>query len=183
MATQQAVRDGLEYIWIDTCCINKASSAELSESINSMFKWYRDAAICYAYLDDVQLLDHGPGPVPFFDEYGELAREYIAEEILATARWFTRGWTLQELLAPEKVRFYVTGWKFIGDKRYLEPTLSRITGVQTAAFDVGISLNSFTVATRMRWASSRETTRPKDMAYCLLGLFDVNMPLLYSEGG
>jgi hypothetical protein len=180
LAAQQAVRDGLEYVWVDTCCIDKTSSAELSESINSMFTWYKNAAICYAYLEDVSVVHNAPEP--YIDRLG-LPREYIEEEELATARWFTRGWTLQELIAPDEMRFYVKDWKYIGDKQYLEPKLSRITGIHIEALDSGNKLGDFTVATRMSWASSRITTRAEDMAYCLLGLFDVNMPLLYGEGG
>ncbi|KAF2844401.1 HET-domain-containing protein [Plenodomus tracheiphilus IPT5] len=159
LAALQTLRDNLNYVWVDTCCIDKTSSAELSESINSMFRWYAKAEICYAYLEDIQ------------------------EEALAKARWFTRGWTLQELLAPDKLHFYDRGWKFIGDKIYLEPKIARITGIDIEALDSGNKLGDYSVATRMSWAASRTTTRAEDMAYCLMGIFDVNMPLLYGEGG
>ncbi|KAH7381547.1 heterokaryon incompatibility protein-domain-containing protein [Pyrenochaeta sp. MPI-SDFR-AT-0127] len=181
LASQQTLRDGLGYVWVDTCCIDKTSSAELSESINSMFRWYRNAAVCYAYLDDVGVLENAPEP--FVDKYGGFVREYIEEEELARAKWFTRGWTLQELLAPDKLHFYDRAWRFVGDKIYLEPKLARITGISIEAFDPGNKLDNYSVATRMSWAASRKTTRAEDMAYCLLGLFDVNMPLLYGEGG
>ncbi|KAF1841646.1 HET-domain-containing protein, partial [Cucurbitaria berberidis CBS 394.84] len=181
LASQQTLRDGLDYVWVDTCCIDKTSSAELSESINSMFRWYKNATICYAYLDDVDVVEDGPEP--FIDKYRGLVREYIKEEELASAKWFTRGWTLQELLAPNVLYFYARGWKFVGDKDYLEPKLARITGIDIDALDPGKKLDNYSVATRMSWAASRKTTRAEDMAYCLLGLFDVNMPLLYGEGG
>lgn len=180
LAAKQALQDGYYYIWIDTCCIDKSSSSELSESINSMFKWYKMAGICYAYLDDVDV--HANRPEPWVDSSG-LQREYVEEEELAKAKWFTRGWTLQELLAPDKLRFYVKGWTYVGDKSYLEPKISRITGITIDALDSGNELGSYSVAMRMSWASKRRTTRAEDMAYCLLGLFDVNMPLLYGEGG
>jgi hypothetical protein len=145
-----------------------------------MFRWYNKAAICYAYLEDVGVLD--TRPEPWVEGIG-LEREYIFEEELAKAKWFTRGWTLQELLAPDKLRFYVKGWTYIGDKQYLEPKLARITGIDIEALDLGSKLGDYSVAKRMSWASRRKTTRPEDTAYCLLGLFDVNMPLLYGEGG
>jgi hypothetical protein len=99
-ACQQALIDGLAYVWVDTCCIDKSSSAELSEAINSMFRWYQNAEVCYAYLDDVQVaLEPGVDGVLLSDER-------FSEEELARSRWFTRGWTLQELVAPNDVVFY-----------------------------------------------------------------------------
>ncbi|KAI8939847.1 hypothetical protein NX059_003584 [Plenodomus lindquistii] len=181
LAAMQALRDGLEYVWVDTCCIDKSSSAELSESINSMFHWYKLAEICYAYLDDISVLANVPEP--FVDERKRRVRNYVEEEKLAKARWFTRGWTLQELLAPDTLHFFIRDWVFIGDVTYLEPKIARITGIDHDAFDPGNKLSDYSVATRMSWAASRKTTRAEDMAYCLMGLFDVNMPLLYGEGG
>jgi hypothetical protein len=180
LAAKQALQDGYYHVWVDTCCIDKTSSSELSESINSMSKWYKKAGICYAYLDDVDV--HANRPEPWIESSG-LQREYVEEEELAKAKWFTRGWTLQELLAPDKLRFYVKGWTYVGDKSYLEPKISRITGISIDALDSGNELGNYSVAMHMSWASKRRTTRAEDMAYCLLGLFDVNMPLLYGEGG
>ncbi|KAH8887793.1 HET-domain-containing protein, partial [Thozetella sp. PMI_491] len=154
---QQALQDGYDYVWADTVCIDKSSSAELSEAINSMFKWYRGAAICYAYLCDLP-------EVPF--------RE---------SRWFTRGWTLQEMIAPEQMRFYDRHWNFRGAKSDLLETLEEITGVDTNALRGG-NLRFFSVARKMSWASKRNTSREEDTAYCLLGIFDITMPLLYGEG-
>ncbi|KAH7082172.1 heterokaryon incompatibility protein-domain-containing protein [Paraphoma chrysanthemicola] len=156
----QAARDGLNHFWIDTCCIDKSSSADLSEAINSMFSWYQGAAVCYAFLSDVH---HD--------------RRSIA---LEGSKWFTRGWTLQELLAPKKIVFYSSGWKAIGSKDELKARLHSITKIPTEALE-GKPLNHFSIAQRMSWASNRETTRKEDIAYSLMGIFDVNMPLLYGE--
>jgi hypothetical protein len=154
---EQALRDGLDYVWADTVCIDKSSSAELSEAINSMFKWYRSSTICYAYLCDL----------PEFD--------------LEESRWFTRGWTLQEMIAPEELWFYNRNWVVQGSKSTLLDKLQDITGVDTTALRGG-NLRFFSVARKMSWASKRQTTREEDIAYCLLGIFDMPMPLLYGEG-
>ncbi|KAF9462365.1 heterokaryon incompatibility protein-domain-containing protein [Collybia nuda] len=170
-ACEAAIRDGIKYIWIDTCCINKESSAELSEAINSMYAWYRNARICYAYLCDV------PSEGDHEDPYS----------LFAMSRWFTRGWTLQELIAPLRVVFYGQDWVDIGTKATLQKTISAVTGIGTTAIVGGEYWNSFTlddvpVAVRMSWAAGRTTTREEDIAYSLMGLFGVNMPLLYGEG-
>ncbi|PMD31381.1 HET-domain-containing protein [Hyaloscypha variabilis F] len=154
---EQALQDGLDYIWIDTLCIDKSSSAELSEAINSMFKWYRDSAVCYAYLCDIPALD------------------------FADSRWFTRGWTLQEMIAPKELKFYDRDWKFVGTKRGLVDQLRQITGVDTTILRGG-SVRFMSVSRRMSWAARRKTCREEDMAYCLLGIFDISMPMLYGEG-
>ena len=156
--------DGWEYIWIDNCCIDQKSSAELSEAINSMYRWYKDAKVCYAYLADISVSVRST----------ESPRKKLCE-----SRWFTRGWTLQELLAPEFVIFYDRDWIDVGTKHSLRRSLSDATGIGT---DHLFKPRSASAAARMSWASSRETTRPEDIAYCLLGLFGVNMPLLYGEG-
>jgi len=157
----------LEYIWVDTCCINKDSSAELSEAINSMYPWYETATICYAYLEDVE--DAGQRTTPL-------------EDSLKKARWFTRGWTLQELIAPASVVFFSAGWEAIGTKNSLREIISSITGVDISVLLKPQLLPTMSVARRMSWAANRETTRTEDIAYCLMGIFDVNMPLLYGEG-
>ncbi|KUJ11110.1 HET-domain-containing protein, partial [Mollisia scopiformis] len=161
----QALSDGIEWAWIDTCCIDKSSSAELSEAINSMFRWYQNAVRCYAYLFDV------PGHVNPALDPSELAR----------SRWFKRGWTLQELLAPKNLIFFSSTWRRIGTKEELYGPLATITGIEPEILQ-GEDLQAVSVATRMSWAAKRETTRTEDMAYCLLGIFDINMPLLYGEG-
>ncbi|KAK7940928.1 uncharacterized protein PG986_013315 [Apiospora aurea] len=155
----QALRDGWDYLWADTLCIDKSSSSELSESINSMFKWYRDSAVCYAYLSDV-LPDGGD-----FEK----------------SRWFSRGWTLQELIAPGELKFYGRHWDFIGLKSAMLDQLHSITAIDPTGLQGG-SLRLLSVAQKMSWASRRQTTRPEDMAYCLLGIFNTSMPMLYGEG-
>jgi hypothetical protein len=160
---QQAQMDGLAYAWVDTCCIDKTSSAELSEAINSMFRWYAKAEICYTYLVDVpSSLD--PNDLVSF----------------RSSRWFTRGWTLQELIAPGNVVFYTREWKKLGTKRELIGTISAVTGIHEDIL-LGRDLTEVSIANRMSWASRRVTTRPEDIAYCLLGIFGINMPLLYGE--
>ncbi|KUJ14849.1 HET-domain-containing protein, partial [Mollisia scopiformis] len=164
---QQALEDGLEWVWIDTCCIDKSSSAELSEAINSMFRWYQNAVCCYVYLSD------------YFQSTG--SDEVGNASGFANCRWFTRGWTLQELLAPKTVLFYSRTWIYLGSKDTLCKTLSEITGIERETLE-GEALNRTSIARRMYWAAGRVTTRTEDLAYCLLGIFDVNMPLLYGEG-
>lgn len=159
---EQALKDGFKYAWIDTCCIDKTSSADLSESINSMFRWYQNSEVCYAYLFDFESVE---------DVSGALAR----------SRWFTRGWTLQELIAPPKLIFYTSTWNYLGTKEDLRDEISKITGIDVEVL-MGANLESFSVAKRMSWASKRTTTRVEDVAYSLLGIFDVNMPMLYGEG-
>lgn len=161
----QAAKDKIEWVWVDTCCIDKSSSAELSEAINSMFRWYQNARICYAYLTDVS------------DE-PDAERQRLA---FGKSRWFTRGWTLQELIAPERVVFYDNAWQAMGTKSSLGQEISRITGIDEETLK-GRDIAELRVAERMFWASKRRTTRIEDLAYCLMGIFDVNMPLLYGEG-
>ncbi|KAJ4162949.1 hypothetical protein NW754_014370 [Fusarium falciforme] len=160
---------GFEYIWIDTCCIDKSSSAELSEAINSMFKWYQDAVICYAFLSDVSTSTHAP----------TTSRQDLYE--ITASQWFTRGWTLQELIAPRAVHFYSQQWVYLGSRNAAAEAIQLATGISTGAL-LGQDLLGISIYERMKWASTRTTTRPEDMAYCLLGIFDVNIPLLYGEG-
>jgi hypothetical protein len=157
-ACAQAMEHRLNYLWVDTICIDKTSSAELSEAINSMFAWYRNSTFCYAYLVDVSDV-----------------------ESLCSSRWFTRGWTLQELLAPRKLRFYSCDWDFLGKRSDLSIEVAQITGIRHA-FVMGSPVQRASVAERMSWLSRRKTTRVEDMAYCMLGIFDLNIPLLYGEG-
>ncbi len=167
---RQAILDGLTWAWVDTCCIDKTSSAELSEAINSMFAWYASSAICYAYLEDVHsVADLKPGLTGSGD--------------VQTPRWFTRGWTLQELIAPSYVAFYSAGWQLLGSRSEHQAIIADLTGITTDILDGTLTLDEIPVATRMSWAAQRMTTRKEDEAYCLLGIFDVNMPLLYGEGG
>ena len=159
----------IEWVWIDTCCIDKKSSAELSEAINSMFRWYKNSAICYAYLSSV---DTGPWKVQ--------------EQQFQQDLWFTRGWTLQELIAPRFVYFLDCQWNVIKEKTELAAEISAITGIGKHYLNLSqgksYSLDQTSIATKMSWVSKRKTSRVEDMAYCLLGIFDINMPLLYGEG-
>jgi hypothetical protein len=174
-AIDQAAADGHKYVWIDTCCIDKASSAELSEAINSMYQWYKSAKICYAYLADVSWY-HIPATHAPSSWYTQ------PDSAFARSRWFTRGWTLQELIAPSDVIFYDKDWNFLGTKLDLVTAISIITGVDVSVLDGSISPLALGIARRMSWAAERQTTRLEDIAYCLMGLFDVSMPLLYGEG-
>ena len=177
-ACRQAHSDLLNYIWIDTCCIDKSSSSELSEAINSMFTWYRRAVICYAYLADV------PGDCPELDNNDYVFQVSNSDwpRIFSQSRWFTRGWTLQELLAPRNVLFYGSQWNYLGSKKQLCWSLSRITGISHRVLENIEAAREVCIATRMSWASRRETSRVEDRAYCLLGIFGVNMSMLYGEG-
>ena len=157
---------GYEYIWTDTCCIDKTSSAELSEAINSMHTWYARSSVCYAYLQDV-----GDDEDPAM--YGSQFR---------TSKWFTRGWTLQELVAPRNVVFLSQQWSVLGTKASLETVIEEITGIDGDVLTHQTALHSVSVAQRMSWAAERETTRVEDRAYSLLGVFGIHMPTIYGEG-
>lgn len=171
LACQQAQLDGFTHAWVDTCCIDKTSSAELTEAINSMYEWYRASPVCYAFLEDLATDD----PVLEGDETQRPAAAF------ARSRWFTRGWTLQELIAPKTVRFYDQTWALRGTKESLAPVISVITGIEERVLRGDIDIETLPVARRMAWAAHRTTTRVEDMAYCLLGIFNVNMPMLYGE--
>lgn len=163
---KQACRDGLSHVWVDTVCIDKTSSAELSEAINSMFEWYEKAEVCYVYLTDIKSPPRGVDLL----------------ELMGSSRWFSRGWTLQELLAPDHVEFFSKSWTHLGSKKALASFLSVVTGVDQLCIRKEKKLRDYSVAQRMSWAADRVTTRPEDIAYCLLGIFGINMPLLYEEG-
>jgi hypothetical protein len=166
---QQAARDGLQYFWVDTCCINKSNSTELSEAINSMFRWYRKAAICYVYLADVWTKDQiDPSLKPWEAAFGN-------------SRWFSRGWTLQELIAPPLVEFFSSNGNRLGDKKSLEVQLHKITGIPVLALQ-GRPLSDFSFDERVLWARNRDTKREEDLVYSLLGIFDISIPVIYGEG-
>jgi hypothetical protein len=168
---EQARQDGLQYFWIDTCCIDKSNKSELSHAIQSMFRWYRNAARCYVYLVDVSSLSAEPSD----------SSTPSSEPELRSSKWFTRGWTLQELLAPSQVEFFSQEGNKLGSKTTLAPKLNEITGIPTTAL-TGSSLSQFSVDERLRWKEYRHTKVPEDGAYSLLGLFDVSMAPLYGEG-
>ncbi len=160
---KQAAKDGLQYVWIDTCCIDKSSSTELTEALNSMFRWYYDAAQCYVYLSDVS------------------ARGSGWESAFRKSRWFTRGWTLQELLAPRSIGFFSREGERLGDKDSLIQQIREITGIPIDALQ-GKSLSSFSIDARFSWAMKRETKREEDKAYSLMGILGVHMSPIYGEG-
>lgn len=160
---KQTTKDKLKCFWVDTCCIDKSSSAELSEAINSMFRWYRDAAKCYVYFTDIST--------------GSAENSVVFHE----SRWFTRGWTLQELLAPTCVEFFSAEGDMLGNKLTHVQEVAKVTGISVEAL-MGRALSDFSVKERMGWASNRQTTREEDKVYSLLGIFDIHMPLIYGEG-
>ncbi|GES62249.1 HET and ankyrin domain protein [Aspergillus terreus] len=153
-----AARNNYQYLWVDTCCIDKTSSAELSEAINSMYRWYEEADVCYAYLSDVPSVN------------------------FTGSRWFTRGWTLQELIAPKEVIFFDKEWNVLGTRDSLQLEILERTNIPLGILDGSQSLETMSIAQRMSWASERQSTRIEDTAYCLMGIFGINMPLLYGEG-
>ncbi|THU92937.1 HET-domain-containing protein [Dendrothele bispora CBS 962.96] len=160
-----------EWIWIDTCCIDKTSSAELSEALNSMYKYYREGRVCIAYLSDVLN-----------------GRSMTGLEQFKKSRWFERGWTLQELIAPRHVVFLDQKWNMIGTRYSMRHIVSEVTAIPVNLFEGHRSRQreepeDYSIAQRMSWAASRRTTREEDMAYCLMGLFGVNMSPIYGEGG
>ncbi|RYO82221.1 hypothetical protein DL766_006354 [Monosporascus sp. MC13-8B] len=169
---EQAASDGLQYFWVDTCCIDKANNTELSEAINSMFKWYQNAARCYAYLSDVSK--------GHCAHDGDLLRSAWMLDF-RKSRWFIRGWTLQELIAPSSVEFFSAEGQRLGDKNSLEQLLHEITRIAISALR-GRALSEFTVDERMSWSQGRETKREEDRAYSLLGMFNVHLPPIYGEG-
>ncbi|KAK3997615.1 heterokaryon incompatibility protein-domain-containing protein [Cladorrhinum sp. PSN332] len=182
LSARQARADGFKYVWIDTCCIDKTSSAELSEAINSMMVWYEKSQVCYAYLADV--------PATFSKDAQEAA--------FRRSKWFTRGWTLQELIAPPQLVFFDCAWNAMYTRHHKASLVSQITqidhtflvdfqyrlpaGVPAHEYSLRSALDLASVAQRMSWMSRRQTTRIEDMAYCLLGVFGINMPLIYGEG-
>lgn len=174
---QVASRHGYRWAWIDTCCIDKTSSAELSEAINSMFQYYTLALVCYAYLRDV------PTKGAFAIENRPVGWNNNPERtVFAWSKWHTRGWTLQELLAPQILLFLSDSWEFLGSRADLADKLEEITQIPASILRLEKSPSEMSIAQRMSWAASRQTTRVEDEAYSLLGIFDVNMPTLYGEG-
>jgi hypothetical protein len=164
---EQARRDGLQYFWVDTCCINKANYAELQYALNSMFCWYRNATRCYVYLSDV--------PSPLLGTNAEFNPQSWDSEFWKS-RWFTRGWTLQELLAPRSVEFFSRERERLGDKNSLKQQIQEITGIPTLALQ-GAHLSRFSVDERFSWMERRQTTLEVDRVYSLLGILDVKIPL------
>ncbi|KIN00544.1 hypothetical protein OIDMADRAFT_73808, partial [Oidiodendron maius Zn] len=165
----QAEKDSYKHIWIDTCCIDKSSSAELSEAIKSMYRWYKKAAICYVYMSDVPPR--------------EVEDPCYSQSSFRRSRWFTRGWTLQQLIAPPQLIFFSKSWTMLGTKTELVNVIYDVTTIDKEVLLNRRNIQSaVSVSRRMSWAARRITTRIEDRSYSLLGIFDVNMPLLYGEG-
>jgi len=156
----QALQDGCEWVWLDTCCINKSNAVELAEAINSMYNWYKEADICLVYL---------------YDLGGRTGNKYFED-----CEWWTRGWTLQELIAPANVVFFDCEWRQIGKKIVLCESIAEITGIDVDVLR-GADPWTCSVAQRMSWAAQRKTTEIEDQAYCLLGLFNVSIPMQYGD--
>ncbi|RDX40567.1 HET-domain-containing protein [Lentinus brumalis] len=160
---------GYKWVWIDTCCIDKTSSTELSEAINSMFRYYALSSICYGYLRDVECAED-------YDDFKWRQR-------LLRSIWFQRGWTLQELIAPRFFLFVSKSWEVLRSKADLASDIQKATRIPAAVLRIEISHTTYSISQRMSWLGLRKTTRLEDEAYCLLGIFDVHMPALYGEGG
>jgi hypothetical protein len=165
----RAKADGLYYFWVDSACIDKSDSVQLQTAINSMFRWYQNAMKCYVYLSDVLV----------YEQDGKTARDWKLD--FRNSRWFTRGWTLQELLAPKNVAFYSYDLERLGDKKSLEQQIIEITALPARALRE-YSRSDFSVEERFLWVNKRQTTEEEDIAYCMLGLFDIFLPLIYGEG-
>ncbi|KAK1717917.1 heterokaryon incompatibility protein-domain-containing protein [Colletotrichum lupini] len=171
-----ARRRGLRYAWVDTCCIDKSSSAELSEAINSMFSWYRESAVCFVFLSDLLAFED-------LDDKEDLTSVLpYTQETFAACRWFTRGWTLQELIAPSQVEFFNSRWERFSQKADCLDELENITGIRRSVLESSSNLRQTPIAVKMSWAASRETKRVEDRAYSLLGIFNINMSMIYGEG-
>ncbi|KAN0117075.1 Quinonprotein alcohol dehydrogenase-like superfamily [Hyaloscypha variabilis] len=172
--TERAKRDGYRFFWVDTCCIDKSNAVELQEAINSMFCWYQNAAKCYVYLSDVSTRKR---------KASDHLSEHTWDSAFRSSKWFTRGWTLQELLAPgpDSVEFFSYEGDRLGDKRTLEQRIHEITGIPITALR-GTPLSQFDIDNRLLWAENRQTMREEDKAYSLFGIFDIQIPLLYGEG-
>ncbi|KAG6329234.1 hypothetical protein ID866_9855, partial [Astraeus odoratus] len=160
-----ACQQGYQWGWVDTCCIDKDSSAELQEAIGSMFTWYRQSALTIVYLSDV-----------------------TDSDTLSQSVWLTRGWTLQELLAPRRVLFYTQKWTLYKNPtssnhktdRAIVRELEKATSI-ASQFLVDFQPGVDKARSRLQWASRRYTTRSEDIAYALFGIFNLHLPVLYGE--
>jgi predicted Zn-ribbon and HTH transcriptional regulator len=168
----RAAADGLDHCWVDTCCIDKSNQQEVQTAINSMFRWYQTARKCYVYLSDVQVPTEVSNAQAFPISWMEAFRR---------SRWFTRGWTLQELLAPASVGFFSQEGQLLGTRISLEDDIQKITRLPVGALR-GHDLTEFSVHERISWTAERTTKYAEDRVYCLLGMFGVFLPLIYGEG-
>lgn len=158
-----------------------------------MFRWYRDASVCYVFLSDVppsgaQSSEDDGGEEASDEDSVERDTEGATEDprdansAFRHSRWFRRGWTLQELIAPRVVVFLSLDWRFLGTKASLVKVVQAVTGIDRRVLLHRMRLDEVSVAQRMSWAATRKTTRVEDEAYSLLGIFGINMPTLYGEG-
>jgi hypothetical protein len=166
----RAAQDQLQYFWVDTCCIDRWNGREVSNAINLIFSWYKAAARCYVCLSDVSV-----------STTSETHQQSDWEAAFRASRWFTRGWTLQELIAPRSVEFFSCEGQRIGDKTSLKQLVHEITGIPHAALQ-NCPLGEFSILERMRWAENRETSLEEDLVYCLFGILGVSLPTFYGEG-
>ena len=188
-----ARKQNIDYAWIDTCCIDRTSSADLTEAINATFRIYEASSVCFVYLADLPSLPHLPpsSQAPPYTASRGLDRETTGvcepqgfaqvPPLLGRCRWFTRGWSLQELIAPKRVEFHDRFWYFRGSKSLWIKPLAEITGIHPRALASRRNLAEHSVAARFSWAAQRQTTRVEDTAYCLMGIFGVHMPVIYGE--
>ena len=167
-ACKEAARQGLEWVWIDSCCIDKTTSEELARSIRSMFQWYRKAEVCYTYLPDVDM--------NVFDG------NKLCDSEGKPSEWFSRGWTLQELIAPRKMIFFDKDWNAIGDRDDLALPIQTITRIDSSYLKGEADFRTASIATRMSWLADRRTQEPEDLAYSMLGILDVSLVPMYGEG-
>jgi len=172
-ACLKAQNDNIDFIWVDTCCIDKADHGQVAQDVKSMFAYYENSVVCYAYLVDVYRWDCGPDS----PHYREQWRKWMFED----SEWFQRGWTLQELLAPKQVVFFGHDWKKIGTRAELKEIISSVTAIPPNLLEGKISVRDVDVRTRMSWAMGRSTTKPPDRAYCLLGILEVSLEPDYDE--
>jgi hypothetical protein len=163
-ACKLATKDRYDWIWIDSCCIDKESSADVEKAINSMWTYYTKSNVCYVYMADI--LDYKAGRGISF----------------RNSEWFTRGWTLQELIAPVFVQFFAADWSSIGTKLERHEEIAEITTINSHLLAQEKSIDIYTTAERFSWAAHRQVTQEEDEAYSLLGLFQIHMPMRYGEG-
>ncbi|KAJ8454213.1 hypothetical protein ONZ45_g19390 [Pleurotus djamor] len=172
---------GCRYVWVDTFCINKDSSAELDESIRSMYNWYKSSHVCIVYL---------AGDQDSYPPDGNDLRSWNDE-------WFNRGWTLQELLAPKRLKFFWKDWSRVDDTPYdlirdpdeqvQSPSKFKASVIERGAGMSNYDLLNYKPSPEnahlvFQWITQRRTTRPEDLAYCMIGLLDLQLPIAYGEG-
>jgi heterokaryon incompatibility protein (HET) len=159
----QAQKRGFEWLWADTVCIDKRDNSEVTKSVNLMFSWYQSASVCFAYMHEVS------------NNNQRLKWTEDNAVVRKTPEWFTRGWTLQELLAPKKLLLSDQDWNCIGDRENCAQVITKFTGIPLSAL-CGKDIQSYSYADRLAWAKGRQTTEPEDRVYSLLGLLGVSLP-------